>query len=91
MGEVDGVEVGIYDGDAVVVLAGGITLDGQWGEAGGGQLEDAAELLAHGVHVAVDDDYLGIAVAAHHVAEETLGGMDAMAENKDATGCADGF
>ena len=90
-GEVDGVEVGLYHGDAVVVFAGGMALDGERGVAAYGQLEGVAEVAAHGVDVTVDEGDLCMAVGSHHVAEEIFVGMDAVAEDEDATGMADGL
>ena len=79
--KVDVVEVGLYHGDAVVVFAGGMALDGERGVAACGQLEGVAEVAAHGVDVTVDEGDLRMAVAAYHVAEETFGGMDALAKD----------
>ena len=90
-GEVDVVEVGLYHGYAVVILAGVVALDGQRGVTTYGQLEGVAEIAAHGVQIAVDEGYLGMAVAAHHVAEEAVGGMDAVAKDEDAPCSADGL
>lgn len=60
--------IGLYHGDAVVVLAGGMVLDCEGGVAVDGQLEDVAEITTYGVHVAVDEGDLCMAVAAYHVA-----------------------
>ena len=85
-GDVEGVEVGLYDGDAVVVdtvfgvgaYLARISVDGH--------LEDVAEVAAHVVYVLVDDDDGGITVFTEHVAEEAVDGGEGIAEEEDAPG-----
>ena len=64
VGEVEGVEVGGDDGDAVFVLTGGMALDGDLRVAGGRQLEREAHIAAGSGKVAADDDDLRMAVGS---------------------------
>ena len=76
----------MYYGDAVVVFAGGVSMEDKTGVAVGGQLKGAAEVVTCGIEVAIDEDNLCITVVANHIAEETFVGLDAMTEDEDA-GC----
>ena len=79
-------EVGGDDGDAVVVLTGGMALDGDLRVAGGRQLEREAHIAAGSGEVAADDDDLRTAVGSQHVVEEGGAAMKGVAEDEDAGG-----
>lgn len=91
VGEVDVVEVGGDDGDAVAVLTGGMALDGDLRVAGGRQLEREAHIAAGSDEVAADDDDLRMAVGSQHVVEEGVTAMKGVAEDKDAGGTMNGL
>ena len=91
VGKVEVVEVGGDDGDAVVVLTGGMALDGDLRVAGGRQLEREAHIAAGSGEVAADDDDLRMAVGSQHVVEEGVAAMKGVAEDKDAGGTMNGL
>ena len=86
VGEVDVVEIGGDDGDAVVVLTGGMALDGDLRVAGGRQLERETHIAAGSGKVATDDNDLRMAVGPQHVVEEGVTAMKSVAEDDDAGG-----
>ena len=84
-------EVGGDDGDAVVVLTGGMALDGDLRVTGGRQLEREAHIAAGSGEIAADNDDLRTAVGPQHVVEEGVAAMKGVAEDKDAGGTMNGL
>ena len=91
VGEVEVVEVGGDDGDAVVVLTGGMALDGDLRVAGGRQLEREAHIAAGSGEVAADDDDFRLAVGTQHVVEECVAAMQGVTKDEDTFGMSQCF
>lgn len=84
-------EIGGDDGDAVVVLTGGMALDGDLRVAGGRQLERETHIAAGSGKVATDDNDLRMAVGTQHVVEECVAAMQGVTKDEDTFGMSQYF
>lgn len=84
-------EIGGDDGDAVVVLTGGMALDGDLRVAGGRQLERETHIAAGSGKVATDDNDLRMAVGPQHVVEECVAAMQGVTKDEDTFGMSQCF